>query len=385
MRGSMPDFTRPRLAPSHTLAVSGAGGLVRQQQRQQQQIRQDDRRHADACRDGQLTNRRHRDEQDGDKPNRVRDQRHAARHEQLPERTPRRSERVAARKQLGAKRPHHLHAVAHPNRKNEERHEDRHRVNAVTKPVQQAKLPRHRRDRAAQRQRREPKRLRIKPDQQRSQHHRHAEEKHHVERPVADVAHYLGEADDMHADSVRLVRCAQFLQPIGHGEGVEPLAGVGVDVEQVDHHHRAVERVGHEPAHVVRLERVLSHLGQACGRRREVGRHNIPAGEAILDDLGEPDIRREERRDARLIDARHAVHFLRHRFERCKIFRRENVPLPRHQRDHHAVGAAELRLIFRERLDVRVSLRELFLEAGVDLRLRSKPKQHHRGQQENNQ
>ena len=70
-----------------------------------------------------------------------------ARHEQLPECccAPTSSE-IAARKQLGAKRPHHLHTMAHANRKNEERHEDRHRVDAVAKEVQQAKLPRHRRD-----------------------------------------------------------------------------------------------------------------------------------------------------------------------------------------------------------------------------------------------
>ena len=237
----MPDFTRPQFAPSHALAVSGAGFLVRQQQRQQQQIRQDNRRHTDARGDGQLTNRRHRDEQDGDKPDRVRDQRHAARHEQLPECTARRFERVAARKQLGAKRPHHLHAVAHADRKNEKRHEDRHRVNAVAKPVQEAKLPRHRRDRATKRQRRKPKRLRVEPNQQRSHHHRHAKEKHDVERPVPNIAHNLGEADDVHADGIRFVLHSQRLQPLGQGEGVEPLAGGRIDVKQVGHYHSAVE------------------------------------------------------------------------------------------------------------------------------------------------
>ena len=75
----------------------------------------------------------------------------------------------------------------------------------------------------------------------------------------------------------------------------------------------------------------------------------------------------------------------RHCLECLEIFRREDVPFLSHQRHHHAVGATEIRLMFRERLDVRVSLRELLLEAGVDPCLRGKPKQHHRGQQKNGQ
>ena len=100
-----------------------------------------------------------------------------------------------------------------------------------------------------------------------------------VAAPDVDASEHLGEGAH-HAPDLVL----EFLRDL---EVVDPLLRLGVDLEQAGADDRAREVVGHQPADDVGLEDVLADLGEPFGRRFEVRRNDVAAGDTILDDLGD--------------------------------------------------------------------------------------------------
>ena len=95
----------------------------------------------------------------------------------------------------------HLHRVRHADREDQERHQDRQRVDAEAQQRQRAQQPQHRHHRHHERHQRELHVLHEPQHQRQRDHERHAEESDHAARAVADVADRLGEPDDVHAVS----------------------------------------------------------------------------------------------------------------------------------------------------------------------------------------
>ena len=116
--------------------------------------------------------------------------------------------------------------------------------------------------------------------------------------------------------------------------------------------------VRHEPADPVGLEQVLAHLFQLLRRAREVGRDDVAAAEAVLDDLVVPHVRGEQRRDRAALDALDVEDFLGDLAQVLHELLVVDVALLVLQRHQHLVGAAEVRPVLQERLHVRVLERD---------------------------
>ena len=158
-----------------------------------------------------------------------------------------------------------------------------------------------------------------------------------------------------------------LLDRAGDLEVVEAFAGGGVDLEQLGGDDRAGEVVGHELADLAALDHVLADLFESGRRGLEVGRDHGAAREAVLDDLDEAHVGREERGDGGAVDAGQEEDLVGDLLERVEKLGLEDVVVFDGERDDDAVGVAEGRLVLDEGLDVRVLGRELLEEAGVDV------------------
>ena len=106
--------------------------------------------------------------------------------------------RVGAVEDLRPEGADHLHAVAHGDGEDQERHQDRHRVDAEAEQVDHAELPDDGQGRARQDEERQPVRLRVEVDEPAGQEEAAEEEQHDPLGPGGHVAHHLGEPDDVH-------------------------------------------------------------------------------------------------------------------------------------------------------------------------------------------
>ena len=108
---------------------------------------------------------------------------------------------------------------------------------------------------------------------------------------VGDIAHDLGEADEMDIDlGGGEARANLVLELARNLDVVQPLARRGIDFDQLNADNRGGEIVGDQAPDDVGLEQIFPHLGQEFRRRLEVGRHDVAAGEAALDDFDDDDL-----------------------------------------------------------------------------------------------
>ena len=168
-----------------------------------------------------------------------------------------------------------------------------------------------------------------------------------------DVADDLRETDDVDRDGAGprfplSTRRADRLERFGdawRSRFSAPVRGIGL--EQLGADDRAGEIVRNELAELAGLDDVFPDPGETGRGSGEVGGHDIAAGKAVLDDLDVADVGREERLHLR------AVHGGQKSFDlvgdlawssRKNRRRGRYRPISGHQRDEHAVRAAELAL-----------------------------------------
>ena len=300
----------------------------RQQHRQQDQVGEDRQRNADRGRDGQFEDDAHRDDQDRGEADAAGHQRDGARNQQRLETALGRDQR-AARQTWRARATAATEPCSSPPKKISPRKrliicspwltaiaKIRNGVSmfigSMPKPSRCSapSIQTTATSAAGDGQRCQLDRHRIQEQQQPGQRHRDEEEQHHRLGAVADVADHLGEADDRDGRLFVLVLGADRVELAGDLVVVDLDAARRILGHQVDPDHRAGKILGDEAADDVRLvdvgldRRELLRRGlETFDVRRVVLRDDVAAGEAVLDDFDEAHVRREDRTDARGIDA----------------------------------------------------------------------------------
>jgi hypothetical protein len=159
------------------------------------------------------------------------------------------------------------------------------------------------------------------------------------------------------------------LESGGDAAVVDAGSGARIDLEQLGADDRAGEIVGDELAELAGLEDVFANAGEVGGPGRELGRNDVAAGESIFDDLDVANVGSEQRLHLRAIDRGQRCDFIGGAFQLGEEWRGENITLTHDQGDEHAVRAAKLALIFRERPDVGMVERQRFVETRVDAQM----------------
>ena len=233
---------------------------------------------------------------------------------------------------------------------------------------------------------RECERARVPVEQHRGDDERDAEELEHAARAIRDVAHGLGEADDVDPGVLVLELAANRFQLPRHLPQVETLARLGIVLLQGCDHHGGTLVVRHDAADPVRLEQVLAHAGELLRAAVEVGRDDVAAAETVLDHFVVADVGREERGHRAALDALDEEHLLRDLAERLHEFLVEDVAAAAVvDRDQHAIGAAEVRLELQEGLHVLVVERDHLGEARLYAQLARHCAEQDRHQDEDDQ
>ena len=175
---------------------------------------------------------------------------------------------------------------------------------------------------------------------------------------------------------------AKRLQRLGNAQIVELLPRGGIHLEELRADDGPGEIVGHQLADLARLDDVLADAGETFGGGLEIGRNDVAAGEAILDDFGVANVRREQGLDLGPVNPGQKEDVIRRVLEQLEEPGGEHVAFLRHEGDKHAIGAAEFALILRERADVGMLERQTLVEARVDVEMRGVPPHDHREQAE---
>ena len=324
---------------------------------------------------------------DGDEPRRVGGERHSAGQQQTAEARPRGVQACGAIGHLRADRTHHLDAVAHPDSKDEERHQDRHRIDAETQPSEPAELPDHGDEGASERRRSQPDRPRVGVNEQGGDEECQSEECHDPDGAVGDVADHLRKPYDVQIDvNIHVCVCAGLaadaLKLVCNLDVVEPLAAVRMELLKLGGDDGAGEVVRHQATDDAGLDDVLPHPGKAGLGRLEVRRKDVAGGDAVLHHLDVAHVRRQDGEDLSPVDTGKEEHLVGHLAQRGEETGREHVAVPRHDRDQHPIRAAELLAVLEEGLHVLVLDRHQLGETGVDSQTRREPPHCQGGQHE---
>ena len=261
----------------------------------------------------------------------------------------------------------HLYGVGDPDRKDQEGHQHRHRVDAIADQRQQAEQPDHRQQGYRNRQHGELERARIHPQQQRGDDEGDGEEHHHRKQPVHHVAHDLGEADDLDVDLVAGELCANRLEFAGDTGVIEMLTGFWIDLEQVGLDQRGLQVVRNQAAHHAGLGDVAADLVEAGFVGFETGRNDDVAVEAFFGHLDVAHVRGEDRAHASAVDARGEEDLIIHLAQDGQEFGVVDVAFafPLHA-DEDSVGAGEGPRVLQEGGHVLVLERDELVEARVE-------------------
>ncbi len=250
--------------------------------------------------------------------------------------------------------------MAHADREDQERNEQPERIDAVAEQDQGSQLPGDRDDGAADRHEGDAERLAIQPDGKQGQQERDRRKQHDRERPLRDVPHHLGKADDVHFDASAAARAAAgaarrsldrsahlALQVSCHPDGIHR-AAVRVLFQDRRADERPGEVVGDQAAHDAGLENVVAHPCHAGRRRLEVGGNDVARLDAVFDHLEIADVGREQGLHAAAVDAVHHHDLVGRFLQRREEFRLEHVAVGGDEGDEHAVRAAEFRDVVLE-------------------------------------
>ncbi len=173
---------------------------VGHQNRQQHQVGQDDDTHTNRGSDTQLTNNLDLDQQQGHKTHSIRDQRHDARNVKGTESTTGSGLRVIGTGIFNRHTVDDLHAVGDTDSEDQERHQNRVRVQTKAQCAQQAKLPYHRNHRADQCGQRALEAAGKDQQQHKGDQQRSTEEHHDLDDAVDQVTDLFGKTNNVDLD-----------------------------------------------------------------------------------------------------------------------------------------------------------------------------------------
>ncbi|MCY1282274.1 hypothetical protein D9M70_311060 [compost metagenome] len=356
----------PQAARGGALADAEVG----EQHRQQHQVGEDQHRHTDAGGDRQVLDHRNVDQHQHGEAHGVGQQRGEAGQEQAAEGVTRRHQLVGAAPDVLHDAVHLLRAMADADGVDQERHQDRVRVQLVAEQRQQAEQPDHPDQGAALHDQRAAPAAGELVEHRRGDQHRHGEERQHRVEPFDQIAHDLGEADDVDVHALGLVLAAQLFERVGEGLVVERLTGLRVEVEQrqVDDGRAQVAR--HQLADLAGAFDVGAQAVEALGAAVEAVRYYRAAIESLLGDALPAGRRGPQRPHERAVDAGHQVKVVVDLLQGLHVLGGEDVTaLPGRQRHGDAqrvAGALEVLGVFEVRQGEGMVRRDGLEEAGVE-------------------
>ncbi|MNI21113.1 hypothetical protein D3C73_746180 [compost metagenome] len=280
---------------------------VRQRDGNQQELGENQHGHADAGGQGQVADHRDINDHQYRKAHDVGQQRGQPGEEQAAEGVARRHVLVGAAANVLQDAVHLLGAMGNTDGENQERHQDRVRVQVVTKYLHQTQQPDHASHRHTHQQQRAAQAAGIEVDKQTGNHYRGAEEQHHRIQAVDQVTDQLAEADDMNADLVAFQRADLVFQLPGKITVVQRLAGLRIGIEQWRDNHARLAVVGHQVA-----DNAGAHDVATQGRDRflaavVIRRHHRTAINALLRHLFPADDGHPQRLHPGTVDTRNQV------------------------------------------------------------------------------
>ncbi|MNJ30992.1 hypothetical protein D3C77_256110 [compost metagenome] len=361
----------------------GTDAGIGEHHRQQDQVGEHQQGDADRGGDGQVLDHRDVDQHQHPEAHGVGDQRSDPGEEQAAEGVPRSHQLMGAAGHVLHDAVHLLRAMGHADGEHQKRHEDRVRVELVTQPGNQPELPEHGDAGTAEHQRGAAHTTGPGKNDQRRDQGRHGEVDDHLLQAIEQVADHLGEADDtdiqVGAALIAGVLGANAFQALGQLPVVQRFTAVAVLVEQRQENHARTKIRTHQVAEQLGAADVLAQGIDAGLRAGVVVGHHRAAGEALFGDLVPAHHRHPQRLDVGPVNAGGQEQRVVDVLEGLQVGRLENIA--RAVLDHHAHGIAqalELVTVVKEVADVRLVLRDGFLERGVERQAGRIPPQDHR-------
>ena len=219
---------------------------VRHDQYVQHQVGDDYKRHTQAGSNGEVTDNVDFDEHQGQEAHGIGNQRQHARDIQGTECQAGCSDSIKALGRFHSHGVNNLYAVADTDRKHQERHQHRVRVQSIAQKPESTQLPEHSDDGGQHRDQRAGDAAGIPEQQQRGQQDGDAGKPGNGTDTFNQVAHFLGKANDVDADFrvLLLVFAANlFFQLLGERGVIQRLAGFRVGLVQRRVHNRRTEVV----------------------------------------------------------------------------------------------------------------------------------------------
>ncbi|MNV31675.1 hypothetical protein D3C71_1229920 [compost metagenome] len=296
---------------------------------------------------------------------------------------------------------HLLRGVGHADGEDQKRHQHRVRIDGVTQPGDDAQLPDHRDQRAADHQQCAAYATGVGVDDCQRSDHRQTEKHHHLNQAIDQVAHQFGEADHPHlvvalalfpglargAVTSEFDLVAQLLfEHLREGVVVDGLATSRRFVQQRHDQHARFEIAGYQAADQSGARDVLAQLLDLLRLPRIGVGHYRAALEAFLGDFGPAHGRAPQRLHPGPVDAFGEEQLIVDLLEHVEVRRVENIALGVLDNDAHRVAKTAQRLaVFQEVLDVGLALRNHFFEAGAQFKARHGHEAQHHGRQRHQQ
>eukprot|EP01136_Pigoraptor_vietnamica_P003172 Opistho-1_new@32051 len=369
------------LGAQAALRGRSAHACVGQQHRQQHEVGEHQHADAEAGRDREVLDHRDADHHQHRKTHRVGQQRRESGQEQAAKGQARRDQLPCATADVLHDPVHLLCAMAHADREDEERHEDRVRIQGEAEQRQQSEQPHYGNQRTDDDQQSAAHAARVPVQHRGADRDRDGEEHQHLAKSIDQVAGHLREADDVDVDALGLVLRTQLLELAVHALVVEWRTG-RIPVQQRDEQDAGAEVRGHQLADLAGALDVLAQLRELrVGAVEAVGYHR-PAVEAVLGD-GDPAHRRHvQRLHVGPVHARQHVDLIIEPAQRVEEAWLEDRALPGSDGDAQRVARpGELLFVVAQVLDVWMPARQHALEAGCELQSGGLPAEQQRRRQ----
>ncbi len=274
----------------------------------------------------------------------------------------------------------------------QERHQHRVRIQAETGRMHQPQLPDHRHQGGGQYRDGTAHAVGEPVQQDQGDNESHAEEQHHHDQAVDQVADLLGETDDMdlHVGVLGFELVADLVfklvgkLPVVEGEQFALVLQVGIGLQQRDVDDARLEVVGHQAPDLAGLEHVITQQIEAVGRTVVALGDHLAAGEALLRHFGPAHARAPQRLEPGTVDAGDVEDLIVDLTQGLHVFLGEDVAVGGlHGNTHRVAQVRQVVAVLEHLLDEGVLEGDHFFETGGRPDQRGLPEQENADQQAN--
>ena len=266
-----------------------------------------------------------------------------------------------------------LHAVGNTDGEDQKRHQHRIGVKPETHHMHQPQLPHHRNQGRAQHGDGAAKAAGEPNQQYQRDQEGDAEEHHHHDQAIDQVADFLGEPDDvnLHIGVLRFELGADFLFKLVREiaviqrEQMPLIFRVRVRLQQRDVDDARLEVVSHQTPDLAGLEHVVAQQVEAGIGPVVTLRDDFTTGKAFFGHFGPAHAGAPQRFQSRAVDAGDVEHFVVDLTQGLHVLLGKDVAVDRFHRDAHGVAqVGQVVAVFEHLLNERMLKRDHFFEAG---------------------